>query len=66
MQLFDVDVHDHWALLIGRDVHRVVYHSVFKDFSNEFERISFFEDVDLVKAKLFTPIVGVDLGAYRV
>jgi hypothetical protein len=37
MQLFDVEVQEHWAVLIGYDAHRIVYHSVYKGFISQFE-----------------------------
>ena len=37
MQLMDIEVHDYWAILIGLDAHRVVYHSVYKGFTPYYE-----------------------------
>lgn len=37
MDIFDVWVGEHFAILIGSDVHRVIYHSIFNKFSKEIE-----------------------------
>lgn len=52
MEIFDVKVQKHWAVLIGKDIHKVVYHSVYKSFVSSFEQSTYFEDVDLVQIEM--------------
>lgn len=42
MDIFDVWVGEHVAILIGSEVHRVIYHSVFNKFITESETPLFF------------------------
>jgi len=32
MHLFDVAMFDHYAVLIGYDAHKLIYHSIYKGF----------------------------------
>lgn len=47
----DIEVHDYWAILVGLDAHRVVYHSVYKGFIPLYEPQNYFNDPDLVRYK---------------
>lgn len=60
MQIFDIDVHEHWAILIGYDAHRVVYHSVYNKFIQDQDREAevYFLDYDLIKVETFDRTVG--------
>lgn len=60
MQIFDIDVHEHWAILIGYDAHRVVYHSVYNKFIQDQDREAevYFLDYDLIKVETYDRTVG--------
>ncbi|CAD8200511.1 unnamed protein product [Paramecium octaurelia] len=53
MDIFDVWVGEHVAILIGSEVHRVIYHSVFNKFVTESETPLFFQDIDLMNVEEF-------------
>ena len=42
MDIFDVWVGEHIAILIGSEVHRVIYHSVYNKFISDSETPLFF------------------------
>mgnify|MGYP001810465304 CR=1 FL=1 len=35
MTINDVSVFDHYAILVGEDGHKIVYHSIYNDFIDE-------------------------------
>ncbi|CAD8194816.1 unnamed protein product [Paramecium pentaurelia] len=53
MDIFDVWVGEHIAILIGSEVHRVIYHSVYNKFISESETPLFFQDIDLMNVEEF-------------
>ena len=56
MDIFDVWVGEHFAILIGSEVHRVIYHSVYNKIIIESETPLFFQDLDLVNIEEYKPL----------
>ncbi|CAD8187306.1 unnamed protein product [Paramecium octaurelia] len=51
MDIYDVWVGEHFAILIGAEIHRVIYHSVYNKFVEQTEIPLFFQDVNLVNVE---------------
>jgi hypothetical protein len=52
MQIYDVAIYETYAILIGYDAHRVVYHSVFHGFQQDnLETHSYFSLPQLITLK---------------
>ncbi|CAD8120159.1 unnamed protein product [Paramecium sonneborni] len=53
MEIYDVWVGEHVAILIGEENHRVIYHSVYNKFKIDSEIPLFFQDIDLMNVEEF-------------
>jgi len=55
MEIYDVYVGEYYAILIGSEVHRVIYHSIYNKFINVTEIPLYFQDFDLVNVEEYKP-----------
>ncbi|CAD8095119.1 unnamed protein product [Paramecium primaurelia] len=51
MDIYDVWVGEHFAILIGAEIHRVIYHSIYNKFIEQTEIPLFFQDINLVNVE---------------
>ncbi|CAD8070580.1 unnamed protein product [Paramecium sonneborni] len=53
MDIFDVYMGEHYAILIGQEIHRVIYHSIYNKYLNKIDVPLFFEDFGLENVEEF-------------
>ncbi|CAD8200861.1 unnamed protein product [Paramecium pentaurelia] len=53
MDIFDVYMGEHYAILIGQEIHRVIYHSIYNKYLNKIDVPLYFEDFDLQNVEEF-------------